>query len=189
MHNSIRTLAIFTLTVLITVALVLFGIQTFAKNQETTDMQNAFQTALMTNRDDNARKKRGVFAVNKDAFEKDFIESTRTYGISKEMTRTFNNKILGLKVSKETEAYTYKSGNSTKKANADVYATDTLKVSFRYMDDKAHESMNLGGSTPIKAVRVLVSQREKTNDQWTRANVATYVVSTDVTTADNDISK
>lgn len=189
MHNSIRTLGIFTLTVLITVALVLFGIQTFAKNQETTDMQNAFQTALMTNRDDNARKKRGVFAVNKDAFEKDFIESTRTYGISKEMTRTFNNKILGLKVSKKTEAYTYKSGNLTKKANADVYATDTLKVSFRYMDDKAHESMNLGDSSPIKAVRVLVSRREKATDQWTRTNVATYVVSTDVTTADNDISK
>ena len=60
MHNVLRTIGVFALSVLIAVIIALFGIQTFSKNQETTNLQNAFQTSLMTNRDDNARARRGV---------------------------------------------------------------------------------------------------------------------------------
>lgn len=186
MHNVLRTIGVFAFSVLIAVIIALFGIQTFSKNQETTNLQNAFQTSLMTNRDDNARARRGVFAVNRDGFEKDFLETTGTYGIQNQMARIAGGRVFGLKVNMTTEDYTGRNGQQL----ARVYQTKTLKVAFRYFSDSTNADMGLtSGAVPVKAVRVIVYQRKKETDRWNMANVVTYVVSTDTTVSSSDISK
>lgn len=70
-QNDVYSWMEFVAGVVITMLMVGLGIGLFVKNKQEVSFQNAVYQSVYSARQDNARKYRGVFAVDEDQFKKD----------------------------------------------------------------------------------------------------------------------
>ena len=71
MHTTIQTEITGVISFIMLMMGIMFGLSVFTESHQQMAVNSAVEAAIMDSRDDNARKFRGVYAINQNVFEKD----------------------------------------------------------------------------------------------------------------------
>lgn len=156
MHTTIQTEITGVIAFIMLMMGIMFGLSVFTESHQQMAVNSAVEAAIMDSRDDNARKFRGVYAINQNVFEKD-INPDGKYNSYIEKWRKRNYKDVHIKT---------------------FYLVDNSENGKKFTEQNKRP-----GSIPIKGIKVMVLGKSPKGDKEKTLDIATYVVSSNVTLA------